>query len=70
MWNIYIYQYRVGKPYFHPQRCPERFKICAASLINPFFVDVARTGAAVLQVVQEAKMVYLLECLQKTAPRE
>jgi ATP-dependent RNA helicase DDX41 len=45
------------------------------SLIKPVLVNVGRAGAAnldVLQVVeyvkQEAKMVYLLECLQKTAP--
>jgi ATP-dependent RNA helicase DDX41 len=45
------------------------------SLIRPVLVNVGRAGAAnldVLQVVeyvkQEAKMVYLLECLQKTAP--
>jgi ATP-dependent RNA helicase DDX41 len=45
------------------------------SLIHPILVNVGRAGAAnldVLQVVeyvkQEAKMVYLLECLQKTAP--
>ncbi|KAI0318059.1 P-loop containing nucleoside triphosphate hydrolase protein [Amylostereum chailletii] len=45
------------------------------SLTRPVLVNVGRAGAAnldVLQVVeyvkQEAKMVYLLECLQKTAP--
>ena len=45
------------------------------SLIRPILVNVGRAGAAnldVLQVVeyvkQEAKMVYLLECLQKTPP--
>ncbi|TFK72589.1 DEAD-domain-containing protein [Pluteus cervinus] len=45
------------------------------SLIRPVLVNVGRAGAAnldVLQVVeyvkQEAKMVYLLECLQKTPP--
>ena len=45
------------------------------SLIKPVLVNVGRAGAAnldVLQVVeyvkQEAKMVYLLECLQKTPP--
>lgn len=43
--------------------------------MRPVLVNVGRAGAAnldVLQVVeyvkQEAKMVYLLECLQKTAP--
>ena len=45
------------------------------SLVQPVLVNVGRAGAAnldVLQVVeyvkQEAKMVYLLECLQKTPP--
>jgi ATP-dependent RNA helicase DDX41 len=43
--------------------------------VHPVLVNVGRAGAAnldVLQVVeyvkQEAKMVYLLECLQKTPP--
>ncbi|KZT66838.1 DEAD-domain-containing protein [Daedalea quercina L-15889] len=45
------------------------------SLVKPVLVNVGRAGAAnldVLQVIeyvkQEAKMVYLLECLQKTPP--
>ncbi|KAH8929868.1 P-loop containing nucleoside triphosphate hydrolase protein [Atractiella rhizophila] len=45
------------------------------SLIQPVVVNVGRAGAANLDVIQEveyvkqeAKMVYLLECLQKTAP--
>ena len=45
------------------------------SLVRPIIVNVGRAGAAnldVLQVVEyvknEAKMVYLLECLQKTPP--
>lgn len=45
------------------------------SLINPVLVNVGRAGAANMDVIQEvehvkqeAKMVYLLECLQKTAP--
>jgi ATP-dependent RNA helicase DDX41 len=45
------------------------------SLIKPVVVNVGRAGAANLDVVQEveyvkqeAKMVYLLECLQKTGP--
>ncbi|KAF6742351.1 DEAD-box protein abstrakt [Ephemerocybe angulata] len=36
------------------------------SLIKPVLVNVGRAGAANLD--QEAKMVYLLECLQKTPP--
>ena len=47
----------------------------AQSLVNPVLVNVGRAGAANMDVVQEvefvkqeAKMVYLLECLQKTPP--
>jgi ATP-dependent RNA helicase DDX41 len=47
----------------------------AQSLINPILVNVGRAGAANMDVIQEveyvkqeAKMVYLLECLQKTPP--
>ncbi|KAJ9113833.1 hypothetical protein QFC19_000026 [Naganishia cerealis] len=46
-----------------------------SSLIDPILVNVGRAGAANLDVIQEveyvkqeAKMVYLLECLQKTPP--
>lgn len=45
------------------------------SLVQPIVVNVGRAGAANMDVIQEveyvkqeAKMVYLLECLQKTAP--
>ena len=45
------------------------------SLIRPVVINVGRAGAASLDIIQqveyvkqEAKMVYLLECLQKTAP--
>ncbi|KIS67489.1 putative DEAD-box ATP-dependent RNA helicase 35 [Mycosarcoma maydis] len=45
------------------------------SLIRPVIINVGRAGAASLDIIQEveyvkqeAKMVYLLECLQKTAP--
>jgi ATP-dependent RNA helicase DDX41 len=45
------------------------------SLVNPILVNVGRAGAANMDVIQEvehvkqeAKMVYLLECLQKTPP--
>jgi ATP-dependent RNA helicase DDX41 len=45
------------------------------SLIKPVLVNIGRAGAASLDVIQEveyvkqeAKMVYLLECLQKTPP--
>ncbi|KAH9925315.1 P-loop containing nucleoside triphosphate hydrolase protein [Fomitopsis serialis] len=39
-----------------------------SSLVKPILVNVGRAGAANLDVLQEAKMVYLLECLQKTPP--
>ncbi|GMK59645.1 hypothetical protein CspeluHIS016_0802510 [Cutaneotrichosporon spelunceum] len=46
-----------------------------ASLVNPLLVNVGRAGAANMDVIQEvehvkseAKMVYLLEVLQKTPP--
>jgi len=46
-----------------------------SALVKPVVVNVGRAGAASLDVIQEveyvkqeAKIVYLLECLQKTAP--
>ena len=46
-----------------------------SALVDPVTVNVGRSGAANLDVIQEveyvkqeAKLVYLLECLQKTAP--
>ena len=46
-----------------------------SALVMPITVNVGRAGAASLDVIQEveyvkqeAKMVYLLECLQKTPP--
>lgn len=46
-----------------------------SALVKPLVVNVGRAGAANLDVIQEveyvkqeAKMVYLLECLQKTPP--
>jgi ATP-dependent RNA helicase DDX41 len=55
---------------------PQKFQDFAKNtLINPLLVNVGRAGAANLDVIQEveyvkqeAKVVYLLECLQKTAP--
>jgi ATP-dependent RNA helicase DDX41 len=55
---------------------PEKIRRFAEqSLTRPIMVNVGRAGAANLDVVQEiefvkqeAKMVYLLQCLQKTAP--
>ncbi|SRR6266542_2800772 len=46
-----------------------------SALVKPVIVNVGRAGAANLDVIQEveyvkqeAKVVYLLECLQKTPP--
>lgn len=46
-----------------------------SALVNPILVNVGRAGAASLDVVQEveyvqeeSKIIYLLECLQKTPP--
>ena len=55
---------------------PKKFQDFAKStLVRPIVVNVGRAGAANLDVIQEveyvkaeAKIVYLLECLQKTAP--
>ena len=55
---------------------PQKFQDFAKNtLIRPLLVNVGRAGAANLDVIQEveyvkkeAKIVYLLECLQKTAP--
>ncbi|KAG9339314.1 hypothetical protein JZ751_023870 [Albula glossodonta] len=48
-----------------------------SALVKPITINVGRAGAASLDVIQEveyvkeeAKMVYLLECLQKTPPPE
>lgn len=55
---------------------PQKFQEFAKkTLVKPLIVNVGRAGAANLDVIQEveyvkkeAKIVYLLECLQKTAP--
>mmetsp|Transcript_24080 Transcript_24080/g.23148 ORF Transcript_24080/g.23148 Transcript_24080/m.23148 type:complete len:640 (-) Transcript_24080:281-2200(-) len=55
---------------------PQKFQDFAKNtLIRPLLVNVGRAGAANLDVIQEveyvkreAKIVYLLECLQKTPP--
>jgi len=70
--------------HFHHQRqtilysatFPKKFQDFAKqTLVKPIVVNVGRAGAANLDVIQEveyvkqeAKIVYLLECLQKTAP--
>lgn len=50
-------------------------KFAESALVQPVYVNVSRAGATNLDVIQEveyvkqeAKIVYLLECLQKTAP--
>lgn len=55
---------------------PQKFQDFAKEvLVKPILVNVGRAGAANLDVIQEveyvkqdAKIVYLLECLQKTSP--
>lgn len=55
---------------------PKKFQDFARdTLVKPIVVNVGRAGAASLDIIQEveyvkqeAKMVYLLHCLQKTAP--
>jgi len=55
---------------------PQKFQDFAKeTLVRPILINVGRAGAANLDVIQEveyvkkeAKVVYLLECLQKTAP--
>lgn len=55
---------------------PKKFVAFAKeTLVNPLVINVGRAGAANLDVIQEveyvkkeAKIVYLLECLQKTSP--
>lgn len=55
---------------------PQKFQDFAReTLVRPVVVNVSRAGAANLDVIQEveyvkleARIVYLLECLQKTAP--
>jgi ATP-dependent RNA helicase DDX41 len=55
---------------------PQKFQEFAKhTLVKPLIVNVGRAGAANLDVIQEveyvkseAKIIYLLECLQKTAP--
>ena len=55
---------------------PKKIQSFARSaLVNPVTVNVGRAGAASLDVIQEveyvkqeARVVYLLECLQKTPP--
>ena len=55
---------------------PQKFRDFARdTLVKPILVNVGRAGAANLDVIQEveyvkkeSKVVYLLECLQKTAP--
>ena len=55
---------------------PQKFQdFCRQTLVQPVVVNVGRAGAANLDVIQEveyvkqeAKLVYLLSALQKTAP--
>ncbi|KAL1683440.1 P-loop containing nucleoside triphosphate hydrolase protein [Schizophyllum commune] len=74
--NIMSYFKRQRQTLLFSATMPQKIRDFAQqSLIQPILINVGRAGAAnldVLQVVeyvkQEAKMVYLLECLQKTPP--
>ena len=74
--TVLIYDQRQRQTLLFSATMPRKIQDFAKqSLVNPILVNVGRAGAAnldVLQVVeyvkQEAKMVYLLECLQKTPP--
>ncbi|KAI0956954.1 hypothetical protein AcW1_005505 [Taiwanofungus camphoratus] len=74
--NVMSYSKRQRQTLLFSATMPRKIQDFAQqSLVKPILVNVGRAGAAnldVLQVVeyvkQEAKMVYLLECLQKTPP--
>jgi len=61
---------------FFSATMPQNVKdLAQSSMVRPVIVNVGRAGAANLDVIQEveyvkddAKIVYLLECLKKTAP--
>ena len=74
--NIMSYFPRQRQTLLFSATMPRKIQAFAEqSLIRPIVINVGRAGAASLDVIQEAelvrpeaKMVYLLECLQKTAP--
>lgn len=66
---------QVQKVFFSATMPLKVMELAAQSMVMPLIVNVGRAGAANLDVIQEveyvkedAKIVYLLECLKKTAP--
>ncbi|ORX90528.1 P-loop containing nucleoside triphosphate hydrolase protein [Basidiobolus meristosporus CBS 931.73] len=76
MRNIMSYFTSQRQTLLYSATMPKKIQAFAESaLVKPVIVNVGRAGAANLDVIQEveyvkqeAKMVYLLECLQKTPP--
>eukprot|EP00794_Sanderia_malayensis_P005774 gene5774-6479_t len=74
--TIFSYFKSQRQTLFFSATMPKKIQNFAKSaLVKPVTVNVGRAGAASLDIVQEveyvkqeAKIVYLLECLQKTAP--
>lgn len=74
--NIMSYFKHQRQTILYSATMPKKIQNFARSaLVQPIVVNVGRAGAASLDVIQEveyvkqeAKMVYLLECLQKTPP--
>jgi ATP-dependent RNA helicase DDX41 len=74
--NIFSYFKRQRQTLLFSATMPRKFREFAReSLVQPVIVNSGRAGAANLDVIQEveyvkndSKIVYLLECLQKTSP--
>lgn len=68
-------KHQVQKVFFSATMPQKVRDLASKSMVQPVVVNVGRAGAANLDVIQEveyvkdeAKIVYLLECLKKTAP--
>ncbi|CAD5333048.1 unnamed protein product [Arabidopsis thaliana] len=76
LWALWQRTIVFGQTLLFSATMPTKIQIFARSaLVKPVTVNVGRAGAANLDVIQEveyvkqeAKIVYLLECLQKTSP--
>lgn len=76
LWQVLSYFKRQRQTLMFSATMPAKIKMFAESaLVDPIMVNVGRAGAANLDVIQEVeyvkeeqKLVYLKECLQKTAP--
>ncbi|MES1919258.1 putative DEAD-box ATP-dependent RNA helicase 43 [Bonamia ostreae] len=74
--NIFSFFKRQRQTVMFSATMPPKIQTFATSaLVNPVIVNVGRAGAANLDVIQEveyvkneSKILYLLECLKKTAP--